>query len=216
MTTQTFYSWLQENTNNFNSSILDAGKLNKMKNDLEIELLAENNKNTTTKERIKKIDSHFNQSYFERKPILKCFKWVNGYKTFTDSYFITCLTENDGAGLTLKNEADANVGIYPDVSKIIENVNNNLMYGLEKIAIKYDDLKNKLKLVKKDGIIALTTNNNNIVTFGKIELSIFLITLNLKNSDEIVLFADSHHLNGLWACKNNNTGSFGGILPTRH
>jgi len=214
MTTQTFYNWLQEVTNNFNSSILDASKLNKMKNDLEIELLAENNKNTTTKERIKKIDSHFNQNYFERKPILKCFKWVNGYKTFTDSYFITCLTEADGAGLTLKNADDEKNAVYPDTTKIIENINNNLMYGLEKIIIKYDDLKNKLKLIKKDGIIALTTNNNNIVTFSKLELSIFLIALNYKNDDEIVLFADSHRLNGLWACK-NNSGSFGGILPTR-
>lgn len=214
MTTQTFYSWLQENTNNFNSSILDASKLNKMKNDLEIELLAESNKSTTTKERIKKIDSWFKKDYLQRKPILQCFKWVNGFKTFTDSYFITCLTENDGAGLTLKNEADAKMGVYPDVSKIIDTINNNLMYGLEKIVIKYDDLKNKLKLIKKDGVISLTTNNNNIVVFGKELINIFLIALNFKNDDNIILFADSHRLGGLWACKNNN-GSFGGILPTR-
>lgn len=211
-----------------NGSIKDyAGsiqKLNTFKSEIEIEIALESNK-TSSKQRIKTIDNYI-KNKCAKKPILTCYtKQYQNYYSFTDSFFLVSLTENDFNGLQLKDANDAGLGVYPDISRIINNydISNYDIF----ITIKYNDLLNMFKTHKKidalilnDSIFEYQNKYNNEIERFKIGfnceiLKIILLCLNFKPDDDIVIYQNKNKPTTPYYIFNNKTGSKGLILPVR-
>lgn len=211
-----------------NGSIKDYSgavqKLNTFKSEIEIEISLESNK-TSSKQRIKTIDNYINKEC-AKKPVLTCYtKQYQNYYSFTDSFFLVSLTENDFNGLQLKNADDAGLGVYPDVSRIINNydISNYDIYA----TIKYNDLLNMFKTHKKIDTLIL---NDSIfeyqnrwtdesekfkIGFNCEKLKTILLCLNFKPDDDIIIYQNKNKPTTPYYIFNNRTGSKGLILPIK-
>lgn len=207
MNTQTIYQTLKEATNNFSSSNIDYSVLMKLKNDLEIEILAAENKGSTSKQRIKTIDSYFKKVGLKR-PVLGCYtKQVEGYNSFTDSFFLVELKDEDFTGLTLQDAAELGYN-YPDITRITNF--NNYDYMEYSVEFNVNDILNEMKLLKKDALLKFKNNNNEDVYFNVEKMKMFILAMNLKPADTVTLKTNSY-LRPYHLIKNN--GSRGIILP---
>ena len=218
MKNETFYKALQELTNNFTSNQINFEKLTVLKNDLEIEIAAEANKENTTAARIKTIKKYFAKVAEKHKIFKYATNQLKGFKTVTDSFMMVSLSEHDAAGLGFDvAEENPSAGTYPDIKKIVNNYNiSNCEYNFN---IKVNDLKNKMKLVKSiknndyDAAIILENEKGEKIGLGKNILNIFLNLMNFKNND-IINFYGVGKYRPLIAF-NKTTGSKGLILPVR-
>lgn len=199
-------------------------KLNTFKSEIEIEISLESNK-TSNKQRIKTIDNYINKKC-AKKPVLTCYtKQYQNYYSFTDSFFLVSLTENDFNGLQLKNADDAGLGVYPDLSRIINNydISNYDIFT----TIKYNDLLNMFKTHKKIDTLIL---NDSIfeyqnrwtdesekfkIGFNCEILKIILLCLNFKPDDDIIIYQNKNKPTTPYYIFNNRTGSKGLILPVK-
>lgn len=207
MNTETIYLQLKDLTNNFKSSTVDYNKLMHLKNELEIEIQASNNKQFTSKERIKKIDSYF-KKVGAKRPVLGCYtKQVEGFNSFTDTFFLVELKNEDFAGLTLQDVAETEYR-YPALDRVTWF---NGMDSMElSVTFNVNDILKKMKLLKKDDVIKVINNKGYETIFGVEVLKMFIISMNLKNSDTITLKAKSDYYPFHYVKEN---GSRGIILP---
>lgn len=209
MNTETIYLQLKDLTNNFKSSTVDYSKLMHLKNELEIEIQASNNKQFTSKERIKKIDTYFNKLKNGRRPVFGYYTTsVEGYKSFTDSYFLVELKDEDFNGLTLQDVAETKYN-YPALDRV------TWFSGMDSmelsVTFNVNDILKKMKLLKKkDDVIKVINNKGYETIFGVEVLKMFIISMNLKNSDTITLKAKSDYYPFHYVKEN---GSRGIILP---
>lgn len=217
MTNQKFYELLQKVTNNFES--LNIIELFKAKKELEIEIASEQNKETTSKGRIKKILSHF-EKMTQKKPSLNYYtSQIEGFKTITDSFLLVSLKDCDFDGLIFKDEKDQNIYEYPNIKLLANNYYNkykndslNMIFN-----IKINDLKNKMKLLKpnkKDDFQTMVFENEKgeKVGFSKKELDIFITLLKYNNNDTLILKGSSEVAPFI---ATNKSGSIGMLLPIR-
>lgn len=190
MSLQTIYQTFKDASHGFNfCKELDGKLLMKLQHDLEIEILAAENKGATSKQRIKSIDSYFKKIGLKR-PVLGCYtKQVEGYNSFTDTFFLVELKDEDFAGLTLQDAAELGLN-YPALDRI---TNFNNFNGMEySITFNINEVLNKMKLLKKDEVLTFTSNKNDIVYFRVDVLKMFILSMNLKPSDTITLKTNSY------------------------
>jgi len=199
-------------------------KLNAFKNDIEIEISLENNK-TSSKTRVKAINNYI-KNKCAKKPVLTCYtKQYQNYYTFTDSFFLVSLTENDFNGLTLQDAATAGLGVYPDITRIINNydISNYEIFT----TIKYNDLLNMFKTHKKIDTLILNdkiyddinkwdgTKTQYKIGFNCEILKTCLLCLNFKTNDDITIYYNPSKTLSPYYIFNNTTGSKGLILPIK-
>lgn len=199
-------------------------QIEKLKNELVIDLSLEVNK-TSSKKRINTIYSYITKK-MAKKPVLTCYtKQLENYFTFTDSFFLVSLTKADFNGLQLQDAAVAELGTYPDITKLVNNY--DLSNYEEYINIKYNDLLNLFKQHKKnDTLILDNTIYENIdrwteektrfqIGFNCEELKMILLCLNFKPDDDITIYYNKNKLVSIYYIFNNKTGSKGLILPVK-
>lgn len=154
MTTQKTFNYITDienllklNEKNEIKNYMEAmHQIEKLKNELVIDLSLEVNK-TSSKKRINTIYSYITKK-MAKKPVLTCYtKQLENYFTFTDSFFLVSLTKDDFNGLQLQDAATAELGTYPDITKLVNNY--DLSNYEEYINIKYNDLLNLFKQHKK-------------------------------------------------------------------
>ena len=115
MTTQKIYTLLNE-AGAFSGVDFDPLKMQAIKEALQLEIAAENNKGTTTKKRIAAIKRHFEKKK-EKKPTLNGYTTIlNNYYTFTDSFMLCSLTAADFNGILLEDKTN----VIPDLSRICD------------------------------------------------------------------------------------------------
>lgn len=232
MTTQKSFNYITEienllqlnNKNEIKNYMEAMQQIQKMKNELEIDLSLENNK-TSSKQRINAINSYIMKKC-AKKPVLTCYTTqIENYFTFTDSFFMVSLTQNDFNGLQLKNATDAGLGTYPDITRIINNydISNYEKY----VTLKYNDLLNMFKTHKKIDTLILNDSIYESINrwtdektrfqigFNCEILKMCLLCLNFKPSDEITIYYNKDKLTSVYYIFNNNTGSKGLILPVK-
>ncbi len=192
-------------------------------NELKIDIAAETNKETTTKQRINIIDKNIkNGKVSQKKPILSYYsEQLKGYKTFADSYIMCALKDADFNGLTLENENTQTKYTYPSIDKIIDF---NFKSYDNAIVLKVNDILND---IKKTGCKGYADNKNistqNVIYnyidnagnkkrigFAAHLLKLFLVCMNCSPSDTITLYFKN---NNRPAFMENKNGSIGLILP---
>lgn len=198
--------------------------LDTFKSEIEIEIALESNK-TSSKQRIKTIENYINKNC-AKKPILTCYtKQYQNYYSFTDSFFLVSLTENDFNGLQLKNADDAGLGAYPDLTRIINNydISNYDIFT----TIKYNDLLNIFKTHKKNDALILNDavfeyrnhwsdeNERFKIGFNCEILKMILLCLNFKPDDNITIYQNKNKPTTPYYIFNNRTGSKGLMLPVK-
>lgn len=200
---------------NFNLLVFE-----KLLDKIKLEINAEENKTTTSKQRIKTIDTQMIKKQ-TKKTLTYYTNKITGFKTFTNSYFLVALKDIDFNGLTLQCAEENNV-IYPNLDKIIDLNYKNYRYN---ITLKVNDILNDIKTTGfkgfKEGVISYHNVIYNYVdengTKQKIgfscgNLKLFLMALNLTPSDTITLYFKNNYSP---AYVENKNKSFGLLLPIR-
>lgn len=202
--------------------VLDIIKYNNLIEKIKLEIAAEENKTLTSKQRINFVNTFLKNRIFERKPIFKCFDdtQIKEKAIFTDTYFLVALSQNDLAGLPLKNFKDykkenPHISEYPTVTRIIDNNFEKLPF---KLTLKVNDILNDIKAAGKpknhdyDKGIIYNYDDNKKIGFGACEMKAFLTFMNFKPTDTITLYFKN---NLTPAHTQNNNNSYGLILPIR-
>lgn len=199
---------------------LDSIKYIDLIEKVKIEIAAEQNKDTTTKQRINFI-TNFIKKMSNSKPIFKTYsEQIPGFKAFTDTYMMVLLKDLDFNGLNIQNSNDfikENPNLkYPDITRIIDFKYKSYQ---NYITLKVNDILNDIKAAGKpknkydfDKGIIYKYGENQKIGFGACEMKAFLNFMNFKSSDEITLYFKGSHYP---AFTQNKNGSIGLILPIR-
>lgn len=198
---------------------LDSIKYYDLIEKIKIDIAAEQNKETTTKQRINFI-TNFIKKMSDSKPIFKTYsEQIPGFKAFTDTYMMVLLKDPDFSGLNIQNSNDfikENPNLkYPDITRIIDFKYKSYQNC---ITLKVNDILNDIKAAGKaknhwmDKGIIYKYGENKKIGFGACEMKAFLNFMNFKSSDEITLYFKGSCYP---AFTQNKNGSIGLILPIR-
>lgn len=213
-----------------NKNTLDLNKYYNLLDKIKIEIASEENKNTTTKQRITFINNFIkNNKTLQKRTILKYYDDTQfaGYKAFTDSFMLVLLKEADSEGLQWlpfteyqKNNPGYN---YPTLNRII-NFNFKADYS-NTLTLKVNDILNDIKAAGKPKIkngdfdtvikyyyIDSMDGVKKETGFGALNMKSYLIFMNYKPSDTITFYFKNAITP---AFSENKNGSIGLILPIR-
>ena len=178
---------------------------------IKMEMLIEDNKDLTSKQRLTKCLNHHKKMLKTTKPILAyCDNLqIEGKQIITDSFFLVALANEDILPIpSYKEKFDK----YPSVDYLLHKTKTNIN---DSIYVNVGKLMNYAKL---DNFINIKINNK-ICCLNVDTLKTFITHLNVKNSDNIAL-----HYNSKSCDLNNNcyispfyiekkNGTIGLILP---
>ena len=219
---QLIYNFLQENTKNFKEN-LDFGVLIQLKNLLEDNILLEEAKTFTSKQRFQKCMQYQKKLQKSQKPILAgvCEDQLEDIQVFTDSFFMVFLKgEEVLRGLKTYKDTAHKEAQYPNVKTFyktkeeIKNLTYNITFNINK-------LNNYFKLHKN---LTITTEirslygENIYMSLNKEVFDNFITFMDFKENENITLyFGGTEAKTGgvystVYAINNESSGLF---LPLR-
>lgn len=176
--------------------------------ELKREVLVEDFKGLSTKQRLNKCLNYSKKLVKKLRPVLAYAdnEQINGYQVFTDSYFLVALNESDKLPIKDYKEIDSK-WTYPNIKWADTD---RRFYDNKTFKINVGTL---LKHCKLNKYLELVNEKTDFLTcVGTEVLEMFITFMNLKTSDEIV-FKIRDAVKPILVEKEN--GTFGILMPIR-
>jgi hypothetical protein len=188
-------------------------KINKIIEALKQEIIVEENKGFSTKQRLNYCLNYSKKLIAGSRAVLgyTCNDQIENKQVFCDSYFIAALAEKDKLPIADYTEAPTKLN-YPTVTRIIIQSN----YGSKKFTCNVGKLLNYLKAHKMVHLVDEKTGFN--VILGEENTKNFITFMNYSTKDNITLQVRTIDRTDLAPSispvyAENNNGSYGVVLP---
>lgn len=194
-------------------SMIKAGKIQQLLDELNRETMLEDIKNISEKARQTKIKKHMEKTCY-LKPTLQKYIIDNNIQYFTDSYFMVALVESDQVKSLIKHDTTKD-SPYPNVK---DYINTYKQYNAFDFTLNYNDIIKQINVNKanKNKTISLNIDDKHLLILTISELEVFLLAMNFKKDDIIKCYTKLNN-NKLTLPININkeNGSYGLLLPCR-
>lgn len=185
-------------------------KLEELIEEVQQEILVEECKGTSSKQRLNSIMNLHKKMINGLRPILAYVdnKQFEGLQAFTDSHFMVALDEVDKT--PIPHYEDAGYKNYPSLQLLARK--QNYVYGL-KFTCKVEWLLKQIKI--NDEIDLQKENENFNYILNSKDLKTFLLFMNFQPKDEITFQSSENDFNNIkpLLVEKENNKTFGMVLP---
>ena len=191
--------------------------LNVLIEKLQQEILVEENKNLSSKQRLNKCLNYHKKLLKSPRPILaySCNDQIEDRQVFTNAYYLVALKTVDQLPIPDYKESNLKIN-FPDITRIFSASN----YNEKTFTCNVGKLLNAFK--SYNNIHLLNEKTSFSACLSKENFELFILHLNYKNSDNITLYATTyespHYCDSTLrpVYTKNENGSDGVILPIKY